>query len=525
MGFARAIRDFIGWNAAADIGPADPGKTKFGYDAAEAGTRRKSAGTTVKSENVQLTCTQRARLDNSVENLDRNLGLAQWLIDTYINYTSRFVPHVNTGDQKFDARLVRALEIAARAKNFSLNRRMSMQEGMQLLQRSRLVHGDGAWLKVAGGRIQGIPGNRIALAKSAGDDKAGQKLLDDYRARCSASGMELDPDTGEILRYCLLGWSKDGKLVFDHIEDAANMIYLPHVRTFDQVKGTTRLASIVNQLVDLAEVHEYTRLKIKLHATFGFMLSEDDPTGLPQRDAVTNTVVAETEEGEVVGTSSTSEAKIDLNTTPWIVQAPEGARLDLVESKQPSAEFLDYVQSSVRDAMLSLGLPYTLYDGARASFSSRIADVNQLEYAIGPERDRMRGVAEAWGDWKVEELCSDGGLLHADMLRAGLTVEEVQYLLEFVHVPAPWVDAKKQIEGDQLAVGACLDSIPRICARRGVSWRDVIDENAEVLDYARSKGVPVYTATPGSESATTGDAAESADPDDSDAAGDDPAGE
>jgi len=478
-------------------------KALFTYEAAEPNQRRKSAGVTVKGEDKQLDALKRLRLSNSMEDLDRNLGLAQWMLDTYINYTARFIPHINTGNQAFDKKLVRVLERDSRAANFSTNGRFSMSDSLHLLQRSRLTFGDGAWLRVYGGTVQGIPGNRIDLPPGLTIDKSRVKELEEYRKVCNQHGFQIDPETGRILRFCLLRWNADGKLEFDHIEDAANVTYAPHVRTFDQTKGTTRLASIANQLIDLAEVHEYTRLKIKLHSTFGFMLSEDNPQGLPQREPLTQTIVETDDSGAVIGTTTTTEAKIDLNAAPWTLQAPEGAKLDLVESKIPSGEFIDYVQVSVRDALLSLGLPYTLYDGGGASFSARIADVNQLEYAIAPERERMRHVAEEWGDWKLDDHCSEGGILFQTMKTAGLTLDYVKYELEFVHTPAPWVDAKKQIEGDQLAASTCFDSVQRICARRGVNWRDIVDENAAVMDYARSKGVPLFLAGSGQQDAVS----------------------
>jgi hypothetical protein len=75
--------------------------------------------------------------------------------------------------------------------------------------------------------------------------------------------------------------------------------------------------------------------------------------------------------------------------------------------------------------------------------------------------------------------------------KAGMRLRDVQEAVEWVPAGSPWLDKYKQVQGDQLAIGMCLDNPIDAARRRGSDVFKNIDKTAQVLRYAEKKQVPI----------------------------------
>jgi len=73
----------------------------------------------------------------------------------------------------------------------------------------------------------------------------------------------------------------------------------------------------------------------------------------------------------------------------------------------------------------------------------------------------------------------------------------VQDSLEWVPSGMPWMDKYAQVQGDQLSIDIGLDNAIDACRRRGGDVFENIDKQAQVIEYARKKGVPLVMGKSG----------------------------
>ena len=76
-------------------------------------------------------------------------------------------------------------------------------------------------------------------------------------------------------------------------------------------------------------------------------------------------------------------------------------------------------------------------------------------------------------------------------------LRDVQESCEWVPSGSPWLDKYAQMQGDQLGIDIGLDNAIDACRRRGVNVFDNIDKQAQVIAYAKVKGVPIVMGSSG----------------------------
>ena len=136
----------------------------------------------------------------------------------------------------------------------------------------------------------------------------------------------------------------------------------------------------------------------------------------------------------------------------------------------------------------------------RSSFSARIADLNDYEVSSESKRTKNRYVRKEYSDWVLALIWNDPASpwpLREIGIRNGMTLRDVQDALEWVPSGMPWMDKYAQVQGDQLSIDIGLDNAIDACRRRGGDVFENIDKQAQVIEYARKKGVPLVMGKSG----------------------------
>ena len=76
-------------------------------------------------------------------------------------------------------------------------------------------------------------------------------------------------------------------------------------------------------------------------------------------------------------------------------------------------------------------------------------------------------------------------------------LRDVQESVEWIPSGSPWLDKGAQVSGDQLAISIGLDNAIDAARRRGGDVFANIDKTAQVMAYAKEKGVPMPMGAPG----------------------------
>jgi len=137
-------------------------------------------------------------------------------------------------------------------------------------------------------------------------------------------------------------------------------------------------------------------------------------------------------------------------------------------------------------AMLALDQPITFLDSRRSSFSGGMADLNKYEKSCKWKQNKNRYVRKDYSDWLIKEIWNESETvwnLKEVATKAGLSLREVQELLEWIPDGSPWMDKLKQIKGDDIAIELRVDNAVDAARRRNADVFKNIDKQLMVEQY------------------------------------------
>lgn len=477
--FARAAR-----NAALFVASAVGGS----YRAIEDDGRRKASTSRSVAEDRVLTQRQRQRLTATTRDCVRNFAVAQWAVEKHLDYVSGFRFRGMTDNEGFNRELEKFIGRVSRPEAFDLAGRHSLATAVRLMEKHATIDGDAAWLKYSRGRAYGrvelVEGDRV---RNDGADREQQ------RRGNWTNGVDVDPRTGRSRRLAIANRTNNG---FEpgRIVSARNAIVRGYYTRYDQVRGISPLAASLNALRDVDESFDLARTKLKVSQMIGliFKQSADGPLGdylaqqLRQDDE--DALKAETE-AEVSGEDPPEDPDdgydVDLSHGQFALNMKRGDDVNMLESKTPAAEVVNFLKLQIHVAIRGLDLPYSFFDESFTNFyGQRGCFLSYLQSAAVKQR-ALQDVLDAWTRWRVGLAVATGEL----ELPEGMTFEDI--LWSWVPVGQPWWDPAKEISAYEKAFGLGIDNPQRVCHATGTDYQENIDQLAEAAKYAKGKGVAV----------------------------------
>ena len=466
-------------------------QAKFDYDAIEKKGRRKvHVASPKKHADIVLDRYKRKQAENTLQHAIENQPIFAWAIRRHMDAVTRFYFDADYDlPEKARKRVLSLFDWHAKPKNFDAARRHSRDQMMRLFEISRLIDGDALMPMINSkssarrGSLQLVEGTRIYKP-----DDLPQSMV----SRVSDHGLMLDK-WGGTNAFVVCKYDKRGhRLVYDKVVRAENAIYRGYFERYSQTRGVSPVMSAANSFTDISNSMEWQLLKIGIHALFGFGITReimDETAGLGStRPEDEEEEVLE--EGEYIYHPPELDDGPDFSEGPVQLDLDPGEKFEALESKTPPEGVKDFTELCIRVAILSLDIPYTMFDGRRSTFSHVIADRKMYEQSIMSKQEDNRTALEEYKEWKIHEWVEDGRL-------TGASADE---FIEKVHVrpyPTPWLDKKDEIAAAEKEIGLGLKSIPGIARERRVDVMEVLREQSEYLKEAKSKGVPIYIAHPG----------------------------
>lgn len=459
------------------------GPFTFGYNAVEDKGRRQAPRTRVYHEADVLTKVKRTKLQATAQDQARNHSLVAWMVRKHLDYVSKFHFSFRTGKPSVDALVNRIFRWHGAPRNLDFLGRFGRDEMFRLFELEKVLCGDAGLLKLPGLKLQAIESDLIR----GGDGSP---------ANVNSSGLVVDAQ-GRVLQYALC--RRDGTgggYVFDHLEPAGNLIFDGYWTRFSsQFRGVSPLSTAINTVQDVHEAFEFNLIKAKMHALFGVaVLREAGGDGNMGGNAG-----APAETADQASSADDAHLRLDPKTINLMDLNP-GEDVKILESGTPSSEFVEGSYLFIQIAMLALDIPVTAFDSRRSSFSARIADLNEYEVSSDAKRTKNRYVRKDYSDWALAEIWNDAESpwrLKPVAIDAGMSLRDVQEAVEWIPSGSPWLDKYAQIQGDQLGIDIGLDNAIDACRRRGGDVFDNIDKQAQVIAYAREKGVPIIMGKSG----------------------------
>lgn len=425
----------------------------FGYAAAEAGDRqRKHATAVLRHEDGELTPKQRVQLVANSRDLQRNYAVARWMLAQHCNYVSTFNFQSRTGDKALDRRIEQLVADWSEAESCDVGGRHSLPDLIRLAEARRTVDGDCGILFLKSGQLQPIEGDRIRTPP--GEAPPGTTPAD------WSHGVRTDA-AGRALQYCICrrarvsdtspaaqGWQFERVLSADHLHLHA------YWDRFDQTRGVSPFAAALNSLRDVAEGHAYSLAKMKVSQLFGLAIFRDS--------------------GDTLGTLTTDDddagaVSVDFGRGPFQLDLDAKDKAEFLESKSPSVEFQQWMQTSLQIALKALDLPFSFFAENYTNFSGARQAWIQYEWSARAKRRANRALLNKIMRWRLG-LWMDAGVLP----EMDLAATPWKWLAAGV----PWIDPLTEVQADVTAIAASLTSRSRVLHEQGESWEEVIEELA-----------------------------------------------
>lgn len=449
------------------------GRVLLGYDAVASGSRRNAPRSTIKTEDSELVATKRRNLVATTLDQQRNFAIVGWMVRKHLDYVSRFSFHSQTGVPDIDKRLDLLWNNWANRKSCDTGNRHNLNRRMRLFETGKVINGDAGILKVKGGKLQGIEGNRIAMPAAG--------LPEALKSKVTPHGLILNK-LGAVDQYVVCGKDDTGKLAFQEAVKSADLVFDGYFSREDQTRGVSPLACAINAFQDVYEALDYQLVKIKMHAMLGTVIYSDSVAG--------GSGFGET------GSGTGEAAKYTYDMKPGMkLRLNPGDRLETVESKTPSVEFMAFTDVEIKIALLSLDIPESFYNAIKANFSGRKMDWSQYEKSSEHKREANREALWEIAEWKIPQLVAADTELPAMLSSVGLLPETLQY--DFLPQETAWMDEAAEVNAVVAKIGAGLSSITRECKKKNVDVREIVAERRDEIRMFADAGVPLTIGQPG----------------------------
>lgn len=499
-------------------------KTALSYGTLEDnGGRRRRVTNRSTHELAQMPGYKRQTMSATVRDQKRNFNILAWMIRKSLDNVSHFTPDVDTGDDDVDAAIEKCLDWHARKKNFDVRGIHSRDEWLRQFEACKVIGGDCGGVKCKGVKLQGIEPDRIGIGQgisvASGFAWFGGHWISEEGLVFEGSDAPVADPTDIQFGNAIVGYGvcrrtgyRGNLLTLERIVDAGNMLfdsYWPD--RFDANRGVSPILPALNECADLMEAREFIVLKIKIGALFGWGFERTGDDDLP--DAV------------VTRSPSSDGAAIPLNGNPIptgidnppprsnyapliqraidargpiVLDLDPGDKMSEIESGTPNSEVVPFTREMARSILLSLDLPFTLYDSMASSYSANEQARNEFDEACAwKRRKNITILHEIYSeDWAL------GIFADLDLFGLGKALRKAKMDMQTAAAGVKWYPTGRpqpttdEIKGGVLAVASGFTSPQRWCARRGENAFKIARETKRYLEKVGGS-TPVFWAAPG----------------------------
>jgi capsid protein len=446
-----------------------------GYDAAKQdGNQRKPGPTRIGSEDQSLDARQRELVSANTRDILRQYSLVGFAVRRHLDAIVDFGFKAQTTDAGFNRDLEAWWADVSKPFNSDVAGRHSFGRALRTAESCRVLDGDVFALKIRSGpnrgKLQWIEADRIFMP--SGEIPKGDSP-DDW-----VNGVKLDRRTGKVIAYAISNRVGRGCKKLDRIVSARSIIPLQYLDyRFDQVRGVSRLACAINTLKDIYALQTLKVVKAKLGALMGVAIMRE--TG--GVDGATFGTATDNGDGQ--------PPIVDLQQLgPFTLELNPGEKAEILESRTPSQQTMQFMSALVDATLLALDLPPTFLDPARTNYSG--AKFALLAYLLSCDekiRD-LQAFQNEFVRWRLGIDIEDGVI----SLPRGMTFDDVKFeFIEGNFLPFKAVDETRNT-AMEIAMG--LQSPRRAARAIGKDYETIIRETADDVAFAESLGVPLTFA-------------------------------
>lgn len=423
---------------------------------------------THKSEDRELTPTERERLIEASRDIERNFSLAGFTIRKHLQSVAFYQFFSNTPDVDFNNKLVGLIE--KWKDECDVTGRHSFDDLIYIVERLRLVDGDVALLRTSDNKIQVIEGDRI---KNPPDAPVNGRWV---------HGVRTD-EYGKAEEYAI--WDRatyGGNLTYQTTLAADNIDLLGYYSRADQVRGISPLAPALRMFNLLEDSLNLALAKAKVEQSVGLVTKLIGDSQL----APSPMSVMEREKGiDTAARETFGKGILHLSLR-------DGEEASLLTSNNPSSNFLAFAEQVIRLVLASLDVPYSFYDGSATTFFSGRGELEQYLDSVEKKQHATIRMLNRWvRQWLVPNWLLTGQL----DIPAGMTLADVENNIGWSGAGLPTWRLLEYSKDAATAIQLGLISPTELIESYGYSPRKNLQDTAEFMTLAKELGIQLPFGT------------------------------
>lgn len=273
--------------------------------------------------------------------------------------------------------------------------------------------------------------------------------------------------------YWIRQYTLDGMSISQPVYvEAKNMIFVFSKKRPSQVREISDMAPTVSRIRDTNEFMTAVSVKERIAACLSVFIKQSTPGGTLGR----------------TGAKDTKYNYDGKTLTPGMIKYLNPG--DEVETVNPAGQATDatsFVKLQQRMIGAGQGISYeaTSRDMSESNYSSARQGMIEDDLTYIDDKEMALEVAD-----EVYETFLISAVLAGVLQIKDFWTNKDKYMNhEWIQEPRRWIDPAKESTANKTALQTGQKTFKQIAAESGRDWRDQIDDMAEVLEYAREKGV------------------------------------
>ena len=275
--------------------------------------------------------------------------------------------------------------------------------------------------------------------------------------------------------YWIRQYSLDGMSIYEPVYvNAKDMIFVFSKKRPSQIREMSDMSHSVTRIRDTNEFMTAVSVKERIAACLSVFIKQATPIGS-------------------VGRGNSTGGKYNYNgktLTPGMINYLNPG--DEVETINPSGQATDATNfAKLHQRMIGAGqgISYeaTSRDMSESNYSSARQGMIEDDLTYADDKEIVIDVAD-----EIYETFLISAVLAGAINIPDFWNHKEEYMSHvWIQEPKRWIDPAKESTANKTALETGQKTFKQIAAENGKDWRDQIDDMAEVLEYAREKGIEI----------------------------------
>ncbi|WP_026486692.1 phage portal protein [Caldanaerobius polysaccharolyticus] len=448
------------------------------YDSGEI-DRLNSRWTTINATAEQTDQGQRDIIRARARDLERNSDIAEAIIGAFernvvgagIRVQAKVTKDNGEEDDELNQQIENLFNDWCRARNCDVTGQQSFQEMQAMAIRRLIVDGGIIFQKVY--TNSGIVPFSLQ-AREVDELDTSMNSLPRMNGNRIVGGIELD-QYNKPVAYWLKQFTPDGFWTGKSERiDAQRIIFLWKKTRPTQIREISPLAKTLPRIRDVNEFVEAVSVKERILACLAVFITKQTPGGL----------------GRNVKVDQQSGYQQRTISPGMIQELQPGESVQAVSPSGQASNAKDFISIQQRLAGSGQGLSYE-------AISRDMSQVNYSSARQGLLEDQR--TYSMWQQFLIEHFCYEvyTEFVISAVLSGKLNIPDFwqnkQKYLKHIWIPPgwSWIDPMKEVSANQVALETGQETLEKICAERGMDWREVLKQRAKEVQMMNELGINI----------------------------------